>query len=65
MVATHALGDVFAMGAVPRTALATVVVPLAAEALMEDDLAQLMAGAVTVGVQLTAGCGRLVGWSVG
>ena len=46
--AHHALNDLFAMGAKPRFALAIASVPLMADALMEEDLFQMMAGAVAV-----------------
>jgi selenide,water dikinase len=48
IAAHHALGDVYAMGGRPRAALALVTVPLAAEAMMEEDLFQLMRGTVDV-----------------
>ncbi len=40
----HALGDVFAMGAEPHSVLAIATVPYAAEAVVEDTLANLLAG---------------------
>jgi selenide,water dikinase len=46
IAAEHASNDVFAMGGAPRTALAWITVPFAAEKIMEDDLYQLMAGAI-------------------
>jgi len=46
IAAEHSINDVYAMGGLPRTALASVAVPYAAESLMEDDLYQLMAGTV-------------------
>ncbi len=48
IAAQHALSDVFAMGAVPRVALALVSVPLMADTMMEDELYQVMAGACEV-----------------
>jgi selenide,water dikinase len=41
----HALGDLHAMGAVPHSALAVATVPYASEAIVEDDLYRLLAGA--------------------
>jgi len=54
----HALGDVWAMGARPHSALALAVVPAAAERLMEEDLFQMLAGARSV---LDAGGCALIG----
>jgi selenide, water dikinase len=45
IAANHALNDIFAMGGVPRFALATAVVPAGSSIKMEDDLFQLLAGA--------------------
>jgi selenide,water dikinase len=59
IAAEHSINDVYAMGGVPRTALAWAVVPYADEKIMEDDLFQLMAGAIdvfdAVGVSLVGG----------
>lgn len=46
--AHHALNDLFAMGAAPTFALALATVPAMADAMMEEDLYQMMAGAVAV-----------------
>jgi selenide,water dikinase len=48
IAAHHALNDLFAMGAAPSYALAIVTVPLMADALMEEDLFQVMSGAIEV-----------------
>ena len=48
VAAVHALGDVWAMGARPHSALALAVVPAAAERLMEEDLFQMLSGARSV-----------------
>ena len=57
--AHHALNDLFAMGARPTFALALATVPMMADSMMEEDLFQMMAGALAVlrrhGVDLVGG----------
>ena len=48
IAAHHALNDLFAMNAAPAHALALVTVPVMADAMMEEDLYQVMSGAVAV-----------------
>ncbi len=61
IAAVHALGDLWAMGARPHSALALAVVPAAAERLMEEDLFQMLAGARRVLDR--AGCALIGGHS--
>ncbi len=48
IAAAHALNDIFAMQAEPRTALALITLPLGTPKKMRDDLVQVMAGAVAI-----------------
>ncbi|MYE52122.1 MAG: selenide, water dikinase SelD [Gammaproteobacteria bacterium] len=48
LTAHHCLNDIYAMGAVPTSAMALATVPLMSEALMEDELHQMLLGAVEV-----------------
>ena len=59
LTAHHCLNDIYAMGAAPTSAMALATVPLMSEALMEDELYQMLLGAVEVlnadGVPLVGG----------
>jgi selenide,water dikinase len=61
VAAVHALGDVWAMGARPHSALALAIVPAAAERLMEEDLFQMLSGARKI--LDAAGCALIGGHS--
>ena len=58
IAANHALGDIHAMGGTASSALAIACVPPASDAVMEDDLYQMLRGAIGV---LEAAGARLVG----
>lgn len=49
------MGDIWAMGGQPTTALAIVVIPLMSEVMMEEEMYQLMAGAAKVRSQVMLG----------
>lgn len=59
IAANHCLSDLFAMGAAPQSALAIAVVPFALESKVEEQLFQMLSGAVEVlnahGTQLAGG----------
>lgn len=62
VAANHALGDIFAMGAEPQSATAIALVPPGLAGKIEDDLAQMLSGAIEV--LNDAGC-ALVGGHTG
>lgn len=61
IAANHALGDIFAMGASAHTAMAIATIPYASETIMEQQLYQVLSGAVEVLNE--AGCSLIGGHS--
>ena len=61
VTANHCLNDLFAMGARPQTALAVATVPFGRPSKVEDDLFQMLAGALSVLDE--AGCALVGGHS--
>ena len=73
IAATHALGDIYAMGGVPETALAIATLPPARPAIVEQDLFHMLkggtevleaAGAVLVGGHSAEGAELALGFAV-
>ena len=73
IAATHALGDVYAMGGLPRSALAIACLPPAAEKIVEEDLYQMLrggadvleaAGAALIGGHSAEGAEAAIGFAV-
>jgi selenide,water dikinase len=73
IAATHALGDIYAMGGVPETALAIATLPPARPAIVEDDLFHMLkggtevleaAGALLVGGHSAEGAELALGFAV-
>jgi len=73
IAATHALGDIYAMGGLPETALAIAVLPPAHPAIVEEDLFHMLkggtevleaAGAVLVGGHSAEGAELALGFAV-
>jgi selenide,water dikinase len=73
IAATHALGDIYAMGGVPETALAIATLPPSRPAIVEDDLFHMLkggtevleaAGAVLIGGHSAEGAELALGFAV-